>query len=96
MSNPARFALNAVLALAPDNVWVAGYTHTGSNYDTLVEHWNGKNWSVVASPDPGPNKQRENDLYAIASTPAGKVWIVGLEQVTQSIRKPLIITSTCS
>lgn len=94
--NPASSALNAVLALAPDDVWVAGYTQASSNDDTLIEHWNGRNWSVVASPDPGPSKQRANDLYAIVSTPAGKIWIAGLEQVAPGIRQPLIIASTCS
>lgn len=88
--------LNAVLALAPNNVWVAGSLQKGSTKsDTLLEHWNGQRWNVVPSPDPGPSQQRENDLHAIAATSAGTIWVVGAQQVGQGASAPLIIISTC-
>jgi len=41
----------AVKALAPDNVYAAGQ-QAGSGFpnQALVEHWNGKSWSVISSP----------------------------------------------
>ena len=48
--------LNGIVALAPDDVWAAGYsTDVGKSEpedSTLTMHWDGSSWSVVPSPDP--------------------------------------------
>ena len=48
---------NAVAAIAPGDVWAAGYwntipTYTGSGLP-LFEHWDGSAWNVVPSPQVG-------------------------------------------
>jgi hypothetical protein len=45
-------------AVASDDVWAVGYSATNppeqSQRVTLVEHWDGRQWSVVPSPNPEP------------------------------------------
>src|SRR5262249_3507158 len=45
-SSPAFAVLDAVAALATNNVWAVGGNSSGGS--SLVEHWNGARWSVVA------------------------------------------------
>jgi hypothetical protein len=72
--------LTGVAAVAANNVWAVGYTVTtdGSNQPdkTLVEHWNGSAWSVVASPSPASN----DTLTGVAARSATDVWAVGNRQ----------------
>jgi hypothetical protein len=72
--------LTGVAAVAGNNVWAVGYTITtdGTNQPdkTLVEHWNGSAWSVVASPSPASN----DTLSGVAARSAGDVWAVGTRQ----------------
>ena len=62
--------LNGVVALAPDNVWAVGYSTASQKpppgkYDvptkTLIEHYDGTSWSVVPSPNVGPNSQYQSN-----------------------------------
>lgn len=59
-------------------LWAVGYmsnTTNGPRTDqTLIEHWNGKSWQVVASPNVGPNS---NDLQAVVALSATDAWAVG-------------------
>src|ERR1041385_6601480 len=54
--SPASFAsyLNAIVAIATNNAWAAGYylDNTGV-YRTLVEHWDGTAWEIIATPNAG-------------------------------------------
>src|SRR5215467_9326066 len=45
-------ALFGVSAIASNDVWAVGEFSSVSAGQTLVEHWNGVSWSVVASPSP--------------------------------------------
>lgn len=47
--NCAWHALNAVVAIAPDDVWVGGEYFDGS-YHGLAMHWDGTSWAEVAVP----------------------------------------------
>jgi hypothetical protein len=67
--------LNAVAALAPDDVWAVGHTSEGDDpliTNTLVLHWNRLGWTRVPSPNPG----MVNELLGIAVS-RGSVWAVG-------------------
>jgi S-layer homology domain/Kelch motif len=78
--DPGNNALHAVAAAGPNDVWAVGSSSNNSYtyYHTLVEHWNGASWSVVASPD-GPNG--ESDLTGIAVVAANDIWAVaGIQQ----------------
>ena len=52
-----------------------GSSHTETRNDTLVEHWNGAAWSIVASPDP-PNSS-DNELAGVTCPATGACIAVG-------------------
>src|SRR5262249_60698024 len=41
---------------------------------TLIEHWDGTNWSIVPSPNPDT---QSNQLHAIAGVASNDLWAVG-------------------
>jgi hypothetical protein len=68
--------LNAVTAVAPDDVWAVGYDGQFA-FSTLIEHWNGSTWTVVPSFDP---VQSSNILYDVAASVTSDVWTVGVSK----------------
>jgi hypothetical protein len=62
--------LRSVAALSPNNVWAVGmYENEQTNFHqnrTLVLHWDGLSWSIVASPTPGLT----GELTAVAARPS--------------------------
>jgi hypothetical protein len=62
-----------VVALAPDDVWVAGAGFTDTGSFALVEHWNGQRWRRV----PIPTVTDRLQLSAITATSASDVWVFG-------------------
>lgn len=62
--------LTGVVAISANNAWAVGtYENDQTNFHqdrTLTLHWNGSEWSIVASPTPGATGQ----LTAVASTPS--------------------------
>jgi len=88
--NPAGTAagnlnvLDGVTAISRHNVWAVGYdaSVTSGPRKTLIEHWNGKRWRRVASPNPGdPNgtlgTSLGSSLGGVAASSASDVWAVG-------------------
>lgn len=66
--------LYSVKAISPDNIWAVGYSRNLSEtYKTLIEHWDGSGWSVVAS----PNQGLESFLYSVAIISATDIWATG-------------------
>jgi hypothetical protein len=67
--------LTAVSAISDHNVWAVGY-YFAANGDrrTLIEHYDGTSWSIVASPNPGGVSDA---LLGVAAVAAGDVWAVG-------------------
>jgi hypothetical protein len=73
--------LNGVAAVSSSEAWAVGYTagepdtYTSS---TLVQHWTGSAWSIVASPNPSKDPiygaNQLNDVRAFASN---DVWAAG-------------------
>ena len=63
-----------VAAASPTNVWAVGQYHSGSTAETLIEHFDGTSWSIVASPNPGTSA---NVLTAVALDGAGGADAVG-------------------
>jgi hypothetical protein len=76
-----RFAiLLAVTAISPADVWAAGYRgRIGSSASrTLIEHWDGRRWTIVPSPNTrSPNGVVNNILFSISSSRKDDVWAVG-------------------
>lgn len=74
--------LNAVVALAPDNAWAVGFSTPGlagqSATLTLILHWDGTTWSVVPSPNVGPNStSQSNRLLGITANSANDIYAFG-------------------
>ncbi len=67
--------LSSVSATSASDVWAIGFVSTAQNGDnTLIEHWNGSAWSVVASPNGASN---QNALYGVTALSATNAWAVG-------------------
>ncbi len=65
--------LNAVTAVAPNDVWAVGTT-LESNWKTLILHWDGTSWTRVPSPNLG---SVGNYLYDVEALSANDIWAVG-------------------
>jgi hypothetical protein len=68
---PATEQLNAVVAIAPNDVFAVG--GGGAGTPELIEHFDGKAWSIVKS----PTIQTGNALFGVSATSATDVWAVG-------------------
>jgi hypothetical protein len=80
--------LYAVDAVSPDNVWAAGMQLNGDSPDQgLVEHWDGKQWSVV--PVPGPASADLVMLDGITAD-ASHVWVAGEADSPEGGGQPLV------
>jgi hypothetical protein len=75
--------LNGVLALAPNDVWAVGFSTPVAPPSqaatlTLIEHFDGTSWSVVPSPNMGPNSiYQSNRLFGLAANSPTDIWAFG-------------------
>jgi hypothetical protein len=85
-------APESVTVLAPDDVWLAG-TYQGPEFTeyTLAEHWNGKLWKVV--PTPEPSYYDLETLNGLSATSDSDLWAVGDYDDKHSGYLPLILHS---
>jgi hypothetical protein len=70
------FTLSGVAAKTSSDAWIAGDAEdyaTGHTH-TLIEHWNGSSWNVVASPNPNASY---DSLDAATILPSGVAWMTG-------------------
>jgi hypothetical protein len=68
-------ALNGVAVVSATDIWAAGfYTNTDGVAQTLIERWDGTQWSIVPSPNAG---SVGNYLQSIAASSSSNVWAVG-------------------
>lgn len=70
--------LTGVEAISSNNVWAVGYSCTtpacnGGQAPSLIQHWDGTQWSIVPSPNPDTN----NYLIAVSAVSANDIWAVG-------------------
>lgn len=88
--------LHGVAALSPTDVWAVGtyaYSHKVGTTKlalsrTLVLHWDGKAWTRVASPHPGPRQYEGSELSAVAAVSPKSVWAVGSYASLRKHRHP--------
>jgi hypothetical protein len=59
--------------------WAAGYLETYYGTDTLIQHWTGKRWERVASPNASPYSTYGygNVLNGVSASGASDAWAVG-------------------
>ncbi len=96
--SPQGNTLNAVTAISSSDVWAVGFAGSNNLNEsrTLVEHWNGSAWSVVASPNPGSTRacngfNSGNMLNAVSGVSTNDVWAVGFSFSCSTLLKPLIL-----
>src|SRR5262245_10821484 len=58
----SEIGLNGVAATSASSAWAVGTYTTGGIDKTLIEHWNGRAWKLVGSPNPA----RGNSLIGVA------------------------------
>ncbi|HEX9988906.1 MAG TPA: S-layer homology domain-containing protein [Chloroflexia bacterium] len=69
--------LNEVTALSNDDIWAVGFLYSvnpAPHTLTFIQHWDGSQWSIVASPSPSADS---NILHGVAAISANDVWAVG-------------------
>jgi hypothetical protein len=68
--------LNAVVALASNDVWAVGSSppNPSSSEQILIEHWDGNDWTVVPGPNLGGVSSKLKGITAVA---ANDIWAVG-------------------
>lgn len=77
---PATNFLQDVHGVSSTDLWAVGQSRNpGQRYRTLIEHWNGTEWSIWPSADPGPLGNVLNGVVAVRSD---DVWAVGARQDT--------------
>jgi hypothetical protein len=71
-----RDILYAATAVSASDVWAVGIQQNkkSGTWGTLIEHFDGKKWSVVPSPNPG---KFGNQLYGVAAAGPNDIWAVG-------------------
>jgi hypothetical protein len=78
--------LNALFAIAPNNIWAFGFSTSvappqRAPTKTLIEHWDGTSWTIVPSPNVGPNSiYQSNRLLGITAASATDIWAFGSYQ----------------
>jgi hypothetical protein len=77
--------LLGVVATSATNAWAVGFQQhsNGSPELTLMEHWNGAAWKVVASPNP---RSGLDHLNAVDMESPDDVWAVGMYSNGSSLR----------
>lgn len=90
--------LNAVAAISATDAWAVGFQNDNqlNGSRTLTEHWDGTQWSVVPSPNPGSTpscigQNTGNVLNAVAAISPNNVWGVGFSFGCSSLLKPMIL-----
>src|SRR5205823_8472773 len=70
--------LSGVATLSATSAWAVGYTSVSvpprSYHRALIEHWNGRAWQVVPSPQAGTS---DSDLWGVTALSATNAWAVG-------------------
>ena len=68
--------LHGVSAVSDNDAWAVGVSYNTERTlsSSLIEHWNGSQWSVIPSPNPSATL---NILSAVAAVSTNDVWAVG-------------------
>jgi hypothetical protein len=74
---PENSALWSVSALSANDAWAVGtYDPSGGGIDTLIEHWDGRSWTQVPSPNPSV-PYLINFLFGVVAQSPSNAWAVG-------------------
>lgn len=74
--------LHAVSGISANNIWAVGSTNDGRLPSrTLIQHWDGVQWTIA--PSPSPDSQL-NELRGVAALSASDVWAIGYSGGTET------------
>lgn len=81
--------LFGVSADSANDIWAVGYSRASADgaFSTLVERWNGTQWSVVSSPNPGVSG---NYFYSVKAVSSTDVLAVGQATNNSGPDQPLV------
>src|SRR6266704_612243 len=86
---PSVNDLNGVASVSANDVWAVGdFINASGSKQTLIEHWDGTSWSVVASPNPSVSM---NVLQAVTAIATNDGWAVGWFDNAQNIPRTLTL-----
>ena len=79
-ANGLNNVFNAVVSITSTDAWAVGdyWTGSGSTFDTLTEHWDGKSWTIITS----PSFPTSTALWGVTASSSNSVWIAG--QITNA------------
>lgn len=87
-AGPGANILASVVAVSAKNIWAVGtYNPSPGIEQTLTEQWNGKQWSVVSSPNAGSTINYLNGVTRVPGSTA--LWAVG-DYYTGAHYEPLV------
>ena len=88
--------LNAVAVTSASDIWAVGFGPQpgGPAYakQTLIEHWDGTNWTIVPSPNPPSSTYAQVELDGVVALAANDIWAVGYGENPSGAVSPLDIT----
>jgi len=88
MKTPAQSnSFYAVSALSRTDVWAVGSHYDGVNDRPLAEHFDGRSWTTVTVPSPGPGAAYLRGVLGFASN---DVWAGGYQTAQSGAQKTLI------
>lgn len=77
--------LQGAAARSGRDAWAVGYVNEGAVFDTVIDHWDGKAWTRMHSPDPA-GMSGHNVLTSVTATSADDAWAAGASSDTSSMR----------
>ena len=101
---PVGGELDGVVAVSPTDAWavgsltgepikakpVSGGASPKNPTANLIEHWNGKAWSVVTSPNLGPTAANQNNhLNSVVALSPTDLWVAGYSLIPDGLGKTI-------
>jgi hypothetical protein len=84
--------LTAVTCATPTSCFAVGELHDGSNgtQQTLIEHWDGRAWTIVPSPNPSTYRRPSNALTGVSCATPTSCSAVGSYDDADGFAKTLV------
>jgi hypothetical protein len=77
-------------ATGPHDVWAVGRYFSNGMFKTLIEHWGGRRWRIVPSPNPAAGAHAENLFNAVVALSAKNAWAFGEYGKTSASLRTLV------
>ena len=75
--NNSAYEFDGVAAISATDVWAVGSSTHNADQSPLIEHWDGKTWNIVSSPNPTSNTFGNYSLLSVSAAGEHALWSVG-------------------